>query len=873
MPSRRPPVAPTLQFALPVLPKLSTLVGILGMALVLSAAAPPGSGEPAEVAAPASDPLLWPETQRAFLQDGPGWLLQPDDRARLLGLPGEERDAFIADFLADPRPETAANELEEGIHRRRLLVGREFLTYLDARARLLFLRGAPLERLRLDCAETFLPLEIWTYPGGDRELRLLVYRPAADAPYRLWEPLDGKQALYTPEMVYWLEQWEELEGKVFRAKRFDLQLCPQAEKVDDATGVATLTRYRRDRPRAAQILAAVAPPADLGAWAATAAATPLEEGPAELTAPRVEVGFPEARGQRLAVRLLLVLPVGEPLRVFEEEERRLYKLGVEGVVEQDGKLFESFRMRFDVKPPPDGVPLALAVDRLLRPRRDYLVRLRLRDEVSGAERIVARAVRVPDAPQPLAEPPVPEDTIIALGEELGAQRLPGRDDLVLVPPDTDVVLGLWRAEVLVSGERIVKVVFLVDGTPQLTRTRPPFTAELRLAALPAEIVVRAEGYDEAGELVAADEAILNQPTGELRVRIVEPARGVTGPGRVRVRAEVTVPEGKRVERLEWRLDDQPVATLERPPWQAEVDLPAPVGETISYLTAIATLDDGSRAEDVRFLNTPRYFEEVEVSLVELYTTVTDRSGRLVRDLGVEEFAVREDGRPQTITKFELVEDLPLTLGLALDTSGSMAASLGEAQRAAVGFLEAILTPRDQAFALTFAEKPLLVMPRTSDAGAVAEALADLRALGWTSLHDAVVHALYYFRGTRGRRALVLLSDGEDTASAIPWRDALEYARRSGVAIYTIGLDLRSFGFPDVRDRLKTLAAETGGRAFFIAKAEELAAVYEEIERELRSQYLVAYASDRQDHDAGFRTVEVEVRGGKLKARTIRGYYP
>jgi VWFA-related protein len=335
---------------------------------------------------------------------------------------------------------------------------------------------------------------------------------------------------------------------------------------------------------------------------------------------------------------------------------------------------------------------------------------------------------------------------------------------------------------------------------------------------------------------------------------------------------VTVPEGKRVERVEFRLDDRVVATLERPPWQAEVALPAPVGELVSYLTAIAVLEDGSRAEDVRFLNTPKYFEAVDVSLVELYTTVVDRSGRLVRGLAATDFAVREDGRPQKISKFELVEDLPLTLGLVLDTSGSMASSLGEAERAAVGFLTAIMTPRDEAFALTFSNQPLLVMPRTSDVGAVAESLEDLKAYGYTSLHDAIVHALYYFRGTHGRRALILLTDGEDTASAIPWRDALEYARRSGVAVYPIGLALHAFGFPDLRERLQTLAAETGGRAFFIDRAEELASAYEEIESELRSQYLIAYPSDGGG-GAAFRAVEVEAREGKLKARTIRGYYP
>ena len=145
-------------------------------------------------------------------------------------------------------------------------------------------------------------------------------------------------------------------------------------------------------------------------------------------------------------------------------------------------------------------------------------------------------------------------------------------------------------------------------------------------------------------------------------------------------------------------------------------------------------------------------------------------------------------------------------------------------------------------------------------------------MGWTTLHDAVVTSLYYFRGVRGRRALVVLSDGDDTASSLAFAETLEYARRSGVAIFSVGLDVGSLK-TGVRRKLTKLAEETGGRVFFIHSAAEMAGVYREIEDELRSQYLVAYSPDRPVTGEGFRLVEVKVRGGKLKARTISGYYP
>ena len=125
---------------------------------------------------------------------------------------------------------------------------------------------------------------------------------------------------------------------------------------------------------------------------------------------------------------------------------------------------------------------------------------------------------------------------------------------------------------------------------------------------------------------------------------------------------------------------------------------------------------------------------------------------------------------------------------------------------------------------------------------------------------------------RGRRALIVLSDGDDTASSLGFAETLEYARRSGVSIFTVGLDVSKLDVK-VRRKLSKMAEETGGRAFFIHSASEMVGVYQEIEDELRSQYLVAYSSDQPTSDGQFRLVEVKVRGGKLKARTIRGYYP
>ncbi len=908
--------------------------------LLLAALSPAVPGSIDKV--PYELPLLWPEDQRAFVQDGPGLLLSATQIETLTNLDVIGREEFILRFLTgDPIPETEDNELAEGIRLRRELTSIEFDSYLDVRAKLLFLHGEPDHRTVVDCAETFKPLEIWSFRAGsgdgtdlqrklipsaqerkgqafedqadeaerqrrafrgssgytgygyrsspylgkredltpeelakkfelERHLHLVVYRPKPGEAYRLWLPIDSKRQIYNPEMEYWLEQWEELRTRIRGGRRFDRTICDYSLVVDMVTGVDGLFGFQPNRPRNAELQAFLQPPDDLAGWAAAAYQTRVPEVP-RLEAGELEIFFPELDGQRMVTRGVVTLPPEVELEAFEEGDKSELRLKVEGTVERDGKVFDQFRVRFQL-PAPEGDergPIALVFNRKLRSNQDFLMRAKVIEEISGKELLLSKGFRVPARPTPIAEPPISDDVIVALGHDLDQQRIPGYDSLILVPPDSDVIFGLWRAEALVTGERIAKVAFMLDGAVQLTRRRPPFTAELRLSEFPTEQVVRAEGYDENGEVVASDEVVLNQPHGELRVRITDPPRGRSSYGTVTAKAEVVVPEEKTVVHVEFLINDELQVKVEDPPWEAQVEVP--IGQDLVYLTAVAELNDGARAEDVRFLIAPDYIEQVDVNLVELFTTVTDKSGLLIRGLERGEFQIWEDGRPQQIAKFELVENLPLTLGITIDTSGSMFESLGEAQRAAVGFLENIITPRDRCFALAFADKPGLLMERTSDVGAVAQALENLVANGSTSLHDAIVTSLYYYRGIRGRRALVLLSDGEDTSSSLGFEEALEYAKRSGVSVFTIGLKIGKADI-GVRRKLERLSNETGGRTFYIKQATDLARVYEDIERELRSQYLVAYNSDQQSEGGKYHEVEIKVRGGKLKARTIRGYY-
>jgi hypothetical protein len=404
-----------------------------------------------EVHSAMDNPVLWPEFERSFFLDGPSLLMPEDERDALRTLTPEARRRAIEEFLAtDPITGTSDNELVEAITVRRELAYGVSPTFLDDRVRTVFLNGLPTERLEIECGATFVPLEVWTYPESISSRRLVFYEPSAGQPYRLWLPLDSKRALYTSEMEYWLEQYEELRGRI-RGKRFDLRTCSETRMIDDVTGIAGLTGYKEGRPRASEIRAILEPPSSVAAWAQRALARPLDGAPARLEVDDLELLFPERFRQRMITRFLLRLPAGSVSAAATESDEERHRVAVEGVIEEGGDIFEQFRVRFELPAGPAGKPIALALERRLRPGREYLARLHVVDEISGAEARLNRGFLVPLVPQEIEEPAVPEEVVVALGEQLSTSKMPGKDSLLLVPPDRDIVLGVWRAEALVTG--------------------------------------------------------------------------------------------------------------------------------------------------------------------------------------------------------------------------------------------------------------------------------------------------------------------------------------------------------------------------------------------------------------------------------------
>ena len=263
-------------------------------------------------------------------------------------------------------------------------------------------------------------------------------------------------------------------------------------------------------------------------------------------------------------------------------------------------------------------------------------------------------------------------------------------------------------------------------------------------------------------------------------------------------------------------------------------------------------------------------------LVTLTVSVVDRRGAFVTGLRQEDFTVYDSGEPQTIQIFTS-DDVPATIGLVIDSSGSMRGRRSEVTAAATAFAD-MSHPLDEFFTLNFNEYVWLGLPAdvafTEDMDELGAALSAAPAYGMTALYDAVDRALDHLQlGRRDRKALIVVSDGGDNASARTLDAVVEHARRAGAAIYSVTLDN-----PDDRDAnprvLKKLAGETGARSFTPGSAGEVMRSFAQIAREIRSAYTIGFVPTATIDD-GFRPVRVVVDGGDRRGLTVRtraGYY-
>ena len=272
------------------------------------------------------------------------------------------------------------------------------------------------------------------------------------------------------------------------------------------------------------------------------------------------------------------------------------------------------------------------------------------------------------------------------------------------------------------------------------------------------------------------------------------------------------------------------------------------------------------------------FIRVPVNEVRVIFTVTDKHGRYIKDMKKNDFKVIDDRKPaDQIRSFRSETDLPLQVGLLVDASNSVRDRFKFEQEAAIEFLNAIIRPRyDRAVVVGFDATPDVTQDFTDNTELLSKGVRALRAGGGTAMYDALYFTcrdklLKQEQTGPLRRAIILLSDGDDNLSHVSREEAIEMAQRAEVIVYTISTNIS--GMKGKGDKvLERIADATGGRAFFPFQIRDVSDAFTSIQDELRSQYAMSYKPADFVADGRFRTIEILAHAKGLRVRTRKGYY-
>ncbi len=315
-----------------------------------------------------------------------------------------------------------------------------------------------------------------------------------------------------------------------------------------------------------------------------------------------------------------------------------------------------------------------------------------------------------------------------------------------------------------------------------------------------------------------------------------------------------------------------VSSLCTAAWGQAVTEGSPTIAAASNYAASVAITGGTGGADDPILTIRKRVDEVNVLFI-----ATDRHGKFVRNLNQSDFSILDDHKPvQAIVNFRRETDLPIQMGLLVDMSASVRGRFDFEKEAATGFLQHVLRRGyDKAFVVGFNKSSHLTQDFTDNVQLLSAGVQQLSGGGGTALYDAIYKACkekLYERSDRPvRKAIIVVSDGEDNQSEVTRAQAIEMAQRSEVLIYAISTD--DSGLILRGDKvLEDIASATGGRAFFPFKMKDITHSFAAIEDELRSQYAVAYKPSDFDADGRYRSIEITALKKDLQVRARRGYY-
>ena len=462
----------------------------------------------------------------------------------------------------------------------------------------------------------------------------------------------------------------------------------------------------------------------------------------------------------------------------------------------------------------------------------------------------------------------PDTVVEAVDLRSGADA---EDKLIeLIPPRQHDLTATQQFRTMSLSSLIGRVVFYLDGKVVGEDRRSPFSERIDLGPelRPREVEVVA--FDRAGQEMGRDSLIVNRGGNAFEVELVR-VEGDPVDGLLQVSVEVSVPPERSLDRVELWWNDTLKKTLKSAPFVSEIGVRGTGGT--DFVRAVAYLDDGSSFEDVELFGVAGEMEEVKVNLVEIFAVVTDEEGLPRRDLSKNDFIVELRGDRVQLERFGLAEDIPLAMGLVIDSSPSMEALMQDTRVAAIRFLTDAVTERDRAFLVDFDHQPRLGQGMTQDLEEIVKGLGTMRAAGpiGTALYDSIIFSLLQFDEREDRRALIMLTDGADYGSRFSARQASLQSRAKGVPVYILSLaELNSFRPARRRGDLEGIARQTGGHVFYVSSLDELSPAYAKIGTELRSQYLLAFSTPQELSEKDLQKIEVKVTRPGLAIRAVVG---
>ena len=469
----------------------------------------------------------------------------------------------------------------------------------------------------------------------------------------------------------------------------------------------------------------------------------------------------------------------------------------------------------------------------------------------------------------------------------------------IVPPQRgrgELLGGKVEVQTLIIDPLILAVEFFVDGRFAGRARKPPFSIRLQLADPPREQTLEVRAWNTMGDFAGSDRITLNQIDMPFGVRITRIHGNPTDSfDSARVEAAISLPRTATLQRVDFHRGQERLKSVRDFGDQAAggvartvtVEADMEYGPADGFVRVTATLADGRSMEDAEILQGADYRSEIDVQLVQLQVLVTDRDGDPVSGLDAGDFEIREGGRRYSPEALLSARDVPLVLGLAIDSSDSMLRVWSEVREVAANFLDATLAPDDRAFLVDFDDTVSLRQPLTEDKALLLRGIDRLIPFGGTAINDGILFSLLQYGREPGRRALVVVTDGADEHSRSRPEQSADYAARLGLPIYFIELDPtvtwteRRGGrvitrYParrqKARKRLERISRQTGGRLFHVPLtsddprwAERIEAVFDRIEEDLRNQYVLTYYSDRPLGAAAEPRVSLTRRGLRLRS--------